>query len=188
MRITQITSLPGSYWDPVFSPDGRQIAYFWDGGNRGRGDLYVQLIGGQKPLRLTYSSTGFVCCADWSPDGQQIVFGRCDDKGGSMFIIPALGGSERKLTDVVCPWGDAGSAQWTADGKSLVLLDRCTPDAPRGIVVFSLQTGEKRCLHSRLPTATRYSLQIRKPWRFCCRRRALHESIPLHSRAGICGS
>jgi Tol biopolymer transport system component/DNA-binding winged helix-turn-helix (wHTH) protein len=149
MRITQLTSLPGQYWNPVFSPDGRQIAYFWDGGNRGRGDLYVQLIGGQKPLRLTYSSTGFECCADWSPDGQQIVFGRCDDNGGSIFVIPALGGSERKLTDVVCPWGDAGSAQWTADGKSLVLADRCTPDAPKGIVVFSLQTGEKRCLHSR---------------------------------------
>ena len=148
MRITQITSLPGSYWDPVFSPDGRQIAYFWDGGNRGRGDLYVQLIGGQKPLRLTYSSTGFVCCADWSPDGQRIVFGRCDDNGGSIFVIPALGGSERKLTDVVCPTGHVRFAQWTADGKSLVLLDRCTPDAPRGIVVFSLQTGEKRCLHS----------------------------------------
>ncbi len=148
MRITQITSLPGSYWDPVFSPDGRQIAYFWDRGNRGRGDLHVQLIGGQKPLRLTYTSTGFACCADWSPDGQQIVFERCDENGGGVFIIRALGGSERKLTDVACPWGHAGSAQWTADGKSPVLADRCTPDAPKGIVNFSLQTGEKRCLHS----------------------------------------
>jgi len=108
----------------------------------------VQLIGGQKPLRLTHTTTGSVCCADWSPDGQQIVFGRCDDNGGSIFVIPALGGSERKLTDVACPWGDAGFAQWTADGQSLVLADRCTPDAPRGIVVFSVQTGEKRCLHS----------------------------------------
>jgi Tol biopolymer transport system component/DNA-binding winged helix-turn-helix (wHTH) protein len=148
MRITQLTSLLGRYWDPVFSPDGRQIAYFWDGENRGRGDLYVQLIGGQKPLRLTYTTTGRACCADWSPDGQQIVFGRCNDGGGAVFIIPALGGSERKLTDVVCPWGDAGYPKWTADGKSLVLADSCAPGAPRGIVVFSLQTGEKRCLHS----------------------------------------
>lgn len=149
MRITQLTSLPGSYWNPVFSPDGRQIAYFWDGENRGRGDLYVQLIGGQKPLRLTHTTTGSLCCADWSTDGQQIVFSRCDDNGGSMYVIPALGGSERKLTDVTCPGAfDAGSAQWTADGKSLVLVDRCTPDARQGIVVFSMETGEKRCLHS----------------------------------------
>jgi DNA-binding winged helix-turn-helix (wHTH) protein len=151
MRITQLTSLPGNYGSPAFSPDGRQIAFLWDGENRGRGDLYVQLIGGQKPLRLTHTSTGFVYSADWSPDGQKIAFERCYDSRGGVFIIPALGGSERKLTDVACAgFGTGGSPEvrWTADGKSLVLTDRCTPDAPTGIVVFSLQTGEKRCLHS----------------------------------------
>ena len=157
MRITQLTSLPGGYWNPVFSPDGKQIAYFWDGGlpsitqpggNAFKGDLYVQLVGAEKPLRLTHTTGGLVCCADWSPDGRQITFGRCDDNGGGVFTVPALGGSERKLTDVVCPNGHAGYAKWTADGKSLLLADRCTPDAPPGIMVFSLQTGEKRCLHS----------------------------------------
>jgi Tol biopolymer transport system component len=147
MRITQLTSLPGNYGSSAFSPDGRQIAFFWEGENRGRGDLYVQLVGGEKALRLTHTSTGFVCCADWSPDGQKIAFERCYDSGGGVFIIPALGGSERKLTDVACA-GFGGKVRWTADGKSLVLTDRCTPDAPTGIVVFSLQTGEKRCLHS----------------------------------------
>jgi Tol biopolymer transport system component/DNA-binding winged helix-turn-helix (wHTH) protein len=148
MRITQLTRLPGNYGNPVFSPDGKQIAYFWDGENRAKGDLYVQLIGGQKPLRLTHTSTGSICCADWSPDGQVIVFERCYDNGGGVFLVPALGGSERKLADVVCARMDAGGTQWTADGKSLLFGDRCTPDAPPGIVVFSLQTGEKRCLHS----------------------------------------
>ena len=148
MRITQLTSLPGEYSDPTFSPDGKQIAFIWDGENPVRGDLYVQWVGGQKPLRLTHTSTGRVCCADWSPDGRQIIFGRCDDNGGGVYTIPALGGSERKLTDVVCQYGYGGGAKWTADGKSLVLVDSCAPGAPPGIVVFSLQTGEKRCLHS----------------------------------------
>jgi len=88
-----------------------------------------------------------VCCADWSPDGQQIVFGRLNDSGGAMFTVPALGGTEHKITDVT----SLNGAQWTADGKSLVLADSCTPDAPQGITVFSLQTGEKRCLHSPPP-------------------------------------
>ena len=147
MRITQLTSLPGNYHSPTFSPDGRQIAFFWDGENRLRGDLYVQLVGGQKPLAAYIHTSGFVCCADWSPDGQQIVFGRLNDSGGAMFTVPALGGTERKITDVTSPNG----ARWTADGKSLVLADSCTPDAPQGITVFSLQTGEKRCLHSPPP-------------------------------------
>jgi Tol biopolymer transport system component/DNA-binding winged helix-turn-helix (wHTH) protein len=150
MRITQLTSLPGIYGSPTFSPDGKQIAFLWDGENRGRSDLYVQLVGGEKALRLTHTSTGFVCCADWSPDGQRIVFGRFDDGDCGVFIIPALGGEEHKLTDMACPeFGHGNSAiQWTANGKSLVFADRCAPDAPLGIVVFSLQTGGKRCLHS----------------------------------------
>ena len=84
----------------------------------------------------------------WSPDGRKIAFGRCYDNGGGVFVVPAFGGSERKLTDVVCSLGDAGYPKWTADGNFLVLADRCTPDAPRGIVLFSLATGQKKCLHA----------------------------------------
>jgi len=32
------------------------------------------------------------------------------------------------------------------DGKSLLLLDRCFPGEPFGIVVFSLETGQRHCL------------------------------------------
>jgi len=141
MRITRLTSLPGQYWDPTFSPDGKQIAFLWDGENRIKGDLYVQLVGAETPLRLTHTSAGHVCCADWSPDGRQIIFGRCDDHGGGVFTIPGLGGSERKLTDVVCRYGEAGDARWTADGTSLVLADSCTPGAPPGIVGFFSANG-----------------------------------------------
>jgi Tol biopolymer transport system component/DNA-binding winged helix-turn-helix (wHTH) protein len=146
MHTVRLTNLPGAAWGPAFSPDGEKIAFIWNGENPIRGDLYVQLVGGERPLRLTHTGGGYICCADWSPDGQKIAFGRCDDHGGGVFTVPALGGPERKLTDVICPFGDAGYPKWTADGRSLVLADRCTPDGSRGIVVFSLDTGEKRCL------------------------------------------
>jgi DNA-binding winged helix-turn-helix (wHTH) protein len=146
MRTVPLTSLPGLVQSPALSPDGEKIAFFWNGESPARGDLYVQLVGGERPLRLTHSSRGFICCADWSPDGRQIAFGRCDDNGGGIFLVPALGGPERQLTDVVCPLGDPGYSKWVADGRSLLLADRCTPDGPRGIVLFSLETGEKRCL------------------------------------------
>jgi serine/threonine protein kinase len=147
MRIVPLTNLPGSVGDPAFSPDAKQIAYFWNDENPVKSDLYVQSVGSDKPLlRLTHTDSGFNCCAAWSPDGREIAFARCYDNGGAVFVVPALGGSERKLTDVVCSFGYAGAANWTSDGKSLVLADRCVPDGPRGIVVFSLETGEKRCL------------------------------------------
>jgi serine/threonine protein kinase/sugar lactone lactonase YvrE len=147
MRIVPLTSLPGMAWNPAFSPDAKQIAFFWNADNPTKTDLYVQLVGGDKPLRLTHTiSSGPARSPAWSPDGREIAFARCDDNGGAIFVVPALGGPERKLTDVVCTLGDVGFPNWTADGKSLVLSDRCVPDGPKGIVVFSLQTGEKRCL------------------------------------------
>ena len=48
--------------------------------------------------------------------------------------------------DVVVEDGKAAYPRWIGNGKSLLILDRCVPDGPRGIVVFSLETGEKRCL------------------------------------------
>jgi Tol biopolymer transport system component len=146
VRIVPLTNLPGWVRFPAFSPDGEKIAFIWNGENPVMGDLYVQLVGGERPLRLTHTSSGYICCADWSPDGREIAFGRCNDNGGGVFIVPALGGPERKLTDVMCPFGDVGFPKWIADGKALLLADRCVPDGPRGIVVFSLETGEKRCL------------------------------------------
>jgi Tol biopolymer transport system component/DNA-binding winged helix-turn-helix (wHTH) protein len=152
-RVVPLTTVAGNVWDPAFAPDGRQIAFIWDGENPVKGDLYVQLVGADRPLRLTHTQSGYICCGDWSPDGQQIAFGRCRDDAGGVYVVPALGGAERKLTDVTCPFGEAGQPKWTADGKSLVIVDSCVPDAPRGIMLFSLATGEKRCLTAPPPYA-----------------------------------
>jgi Tol biopolymer transport system component len=148
LRIVPLTSLPGAAGDPSLSPDGQQVAFFWNGEAPAKWNLYVQLVGGEKPLQLTHFNDGFLCCADWSPDGREIIFGRCDDTGGAVFMIPALGGAERKLTTVVCSYARSGHSRWTADGKSLVLTDSCTPGCRPGIVLFSLATGEKKCLHA----------------------------------------
>jgi serine/threonine protein kinase len=103
MRIVPLTDLPGTAWGAVFSPDAKLFAFFWNGENPMKWDLYVQLVGGEKPVRITHTSGGSIYCAAWSPDGREIAFGRCDDHGGAgVFVVPALGGPERKLTDVVC--------------------------------------------------------------------------------------
>ena len=154
MRMVTLTRLSGEVWGPTFSPDGEKVAFFWDGeGIAHRSDLYVQLVGADKPLRLTNTTDGSICCADWSPDGQRIAFSRCGDYRGAVFVIPALGGPERKVADLACLLAgfDGGEFKWTADGRSLIIMDQCTPDAPVGIVVFSLQTGQKRCLDSPRP-------------------------------------
>jgi DNA-binding winged helix-turn-helix (wHTH) protein len=43
LQIMPITSAPGDAIHPAFSPDGREIAFIWDGAERRRYDVYVQL-------------------------------------------------------------------------------------------------------------------------------------------------
>ena len=141
-----LTNVRGLVYSPVFSPDRKQIAFFWNGPDQNKADVYVQPIGGEEPVRLTFSGVRRICCLAWSPDGQRISFVRCDNDVGAVYTVPAQGGSERKLTDVTCREFELGTPTWTLDGKSMLLLDRCVPGGSSGIVVFTLETGQKRCL------------------------------------------
>ena len=74
LTVVPLTALPGNAWSPTFSPDGSQVAFVWDGGNQAGADLYVKVIGSDKPLRLTHD--GFASSAAWSPDGRSIALWR----------------------------------------------------------------------------------------------------------------
>jgi Tol biopolymer transport system component/DNA-binding winged helix-turn-helix (wHTH) protein len=148
VRVVQLTNLPGEVDWPAFSPDGKEIAFIWDPlDHPSRGDLYVQLVGGNAPpLRLTHTLGAYMNAPAWSPDGHEIAFGRCDDHGGAIYTIPALGGPEHRITDIYCRYGFVPPVSWSADGKLLVLADACVANGPRSLVVFSMDTGTKRCL------------------------------------------
>jgi DNA-binding winged helix-turn-helix (wHTH) protein len=79
LRSSILTSAPGDANSPSFSPDGRQIAFVWDGVERRHYDIYVQLVGGDTPLQLTHhkSGDGLPGPPQWSPDGREIAFARC---------------------------------------------------------------------------------------------------------------
>lgn len=148
VRTFPLTTFPGEFQGIAFSPDASQIAFTWNGPNSARWDIYVQRIGGDRPLQITHTQGGMITGIDWSPDGRLLVFGRCDDENrGALYTIAPLGGPEHKLADVACVWGLA-TAIWTPDGRSLVFSDSCTPGGSLGIVTFELETGQKRCLAS----------------------------------------
>jgi Tol biopolymer transport system component/DNA-binding winged helix-turn-helix (wHTH) protein len=146
LSILPVTTAAGNPIFPVFSPDGREIAYVWDGADRRRYDVYALLIGADVPLRLTYSKSGLVGAPSWSPDGREIAFSRCDGQRDGVYAVPALGGPERKLTAVGCLYTLPGPIVWLADGKRMLMIDHCSAEGPFGVVLFSLATGEKRCL------------------------------------------
>lgn len=127
MRIVPLTSFPGHQNYARFSPDGKQIAFAWDGEKGDNWDIYVKLIGTEKPLRLT-TDAGEDNFPAWSPDGRYIAFCRYNSKNeGGIYVVPALGGAEHRLPTPSLSWYDwAEFLDWSPDGKYLVYVDKHT--------------------------------------------------------------
>lgn len=141
-KIVPLTSYPGRQVTPAFSPDGKQVAFAWDGEKGDNFDIYVKLIDTGTPLRLT-NNPAKENSPTWSPDGRYIAFCRVLEEHSEIWMIPALGGVERKLGDSAeC---DSGLS-WSPDGKFLALSDTSRAGAPLGIYVMSPETGEKKRL------------------------------------------
>src|SRR4030095_14843151 len=67
----RLTTGTGVENNPIFSPDGRWIAFTGD--YEGNIDVYVVSADGGVPRRLTYHPGGHIA-REWSPDGKQILF------------------------------------------------------------------------------------------------------------------
>ena len=124
LTMVPLTALPGNVASPTFSPDGSQIAFAWDGENNGAGyDLYVKVIGREKPLRLTNHPSQALSAA-WSPDGRNIAFARsADPENSEVFLISPLGGPEKKVATKSWMHFLANELSWSADGKRLAFVD-----------------------------------------------------------------
>ena len=112
---------------PVWSPDGRQIAFASD--RHGNYDIYVMPADGGEPRRLTGHSAPETPYS-FTPDGSAVLFGavRTDlasNRGyptGSqpeLYRVPVAGG--RPVQVLTTP---AEDARYSADGRTLVYHDR----------------------------------------------------------------
>jgi len=146
-KTVPLTTYPGYQITPVFSPDGKQVAFAWDGEQSENLDIYVKLVDAGTPLRLTNSSVSEYAPA-WSPNGHNIAF--CRDRGArtEIWTVPALGGVERKLGEAEKGYGTYSSLSWSPDGKFLALTDRYTQESPLALFLLSADTGNKRKLTS----------------------------------------
>jgi Tol biopolymer transport system component/DNA-binding winged helix-turn-helix (wHTH) protein len=144
-RLVHGTAYAGWERTPSFSPDGRQIAFYWDGEKGSNPGIYVKLLGEANPLRLTTGKDGYPV---WSPDGKRIAFVRDvafgdvptagkPPTGHGIYTVSSLGGPERKILDL-----EASGISWSPDGKWLALAR--PGDLGSAIFVASAEGGEAR--------------------------------------------
>ena len=82
-KVFPLTGSLGGEFQPALSPDGTEVAYIRDVESRGKGNVYVKLIGAGAPLRLTFGTQDEASPA-WSPDGRYIAFLRESHDGSRL--------------------------------------------------------------------------------------------------------
>jgi WD40-like Beta Propeller Repeat len=105
---------PGGDSEPVWSPDGRQIAWVRSVGTGGVREVFVMNADGTEPRQLT-SLGGFARSPSWSPDGAKIAFALHN----GISLVDVEGGAIHQLTGVAPLASDPA---WSPDGTRIAYV------------------------------------------------------------------
>ena len=144
-----LTNNPDDDMSPSWSPDGRRIAFVFDGKDRdGNRQIYVMDADGSNQRNL--SKNGFdEWGPSWSPDGKWIAFvsdrrGHFDPFDMEIYVMDADGGNRRNLSNH--PDNDTHPS-WSPDGKRIAFIsDRKGDVVNFDIYVMDADGGNQRSL------------------------------------------
>ncbi|PWU00558.1 MAG: protease [Bacteroidetes bacterium] len=125
--------------NPIWSPDGKQVAWFSDKGGQGYALYLANQEGNGEPKKISIGESKLAWEPCWSPDGKYIAF---EDNSVRIKVIELATG---KITDA-----DVGgvniergnmSLSWSPDSKWLMYSKTGTNNFRR-IMVWSLESGK----------------------------------------------
>ncbi len=127
--------------NPHFSPDGRRVAFTWDGGDTRwarRSDIYIMPSEGGAPKKPAETQDSDAYLQGWSADGRMIFYTETDRTSPRVFAMPADGGKPRVLTP---GGGSSGSLSFSRDTKTMSVVYQAPETLPQVFVtpVFSFK-------------------------------------------------
>lgn len=116
-QTLRLTSTGAVESNPVFSPDGKTIAF--TSNRSGSNAVYMVSAEGGTPIRLTWNPAPASTCG-WTPDGEKILYSSNRETApsgyGRLWTVSKNGGPSTLLTE---QWGADGS--FSPDGKKIVI-------------------------------------------------------------------
>jgi Tol biopolymer transport system component len=127
---------PADTRNPVWSPDGRQIAFFYDVTyDQTSGEIVVMNLADRTRFRLPYPST-LMYPFSWSPDSQRLFVGTYDGSHHEVYSVSIDGSGAHTVTTLAL---GAGVPIWSPDGSRFAYLQN--PSGGVGELRFTYADG-----------------------------------------------
>jgi Tol biopolymer transport system component/glyoxylase-like metal-dependent hydrolase (beta-lactamase superfamily II) len=116
-EITQLTNLETRDGHPVWSPDGRKIAF--QSSRTGNPEVYIMDSSGDNIEQLTFDDA-FDGIPKWSPDGKFLAFNSNRDGHPNVFTLDL---DKRKLVQITSNESHNFIQDWVSQNELLILTD-----------------------------------------------------------------
>src|SRR4051794_16787112 len=147
-RVRPLTAYSGLESMPALSPDGKLVAFVWNGDAGDNFDIYVKPIGDETlPLRITTDAAPDSSPA-WSPDGDKLAFLRRVGNETRVMVASSHGGGERVIATMpeTSVLDRNSTSAWSPDGRFLAV-------AAGPVLRINVETREVKPLTSKLPAS-----------------------------------
>ena len=152
-RPAPVTSLPGEERSPALSPDGRTLAFLWNGQGL-RPHLYLKPTASEDVRRLTDDDARYGAPA-WSPDGGRLAVVR-RSAARQVVVFEMQDGVAVSPPRSLGRVGEEAEVDldWSPDGRWLVLTDQPRAAASAGLYRLDVETGRQSLLATSEPAGT----------------------------------